>query len=153
MMPASAKANNLRECDKAFLSFRRRCTLHPLDWGFLVCCLLIVSGTIAIAVAMSLLGDGTGASPVVTVSDVWPEIDRDLTALTWAHGTNSGAKQALIQGSSHHQQQPPIKIAAINGKPRVQRYLSKECEFAGCILPLVKEVENNSHTLHACMAT
>ena len=43
-----------------------------------------------------------------------------------------GAGSKRVSKNLHHQQQQQqkqIKIAAINGKPRVQRYLSRECEF------------------------
>lgn len=43
---------------------------------------------------------------------------------------------------------PAIKIAAINGKPRVQRYLSKECEFYFVIIILVNLISTKKITKH-----
>ena len=40
-------------------------------------------------------------------------------------GSSSGAQVRLLPQQGNASQ---VKIAAINGKPRVQRYLSRECE-------------------------
>ncbi len=94
------------------------------------------------------VGGGTGGGGSVCRGLIL-NLNKNRRGSESLQGCGSGAKQVLIQGSSHHQQQLPIKIAAINGKPRVQRYLSRECEFAGCILPLVKGVERT--ILTRCM--
>ena len=85
--------------DKSFLGYRRRSTMHPLDWGFLACCILVVSGTLALVLAISSLVAITPRG-IVRIRQFWPEVQSDLTELTWARGTNSeeAVKKALADG-------------------------------------------------------
>ncbi len=93
------------EQQEPLLADKRR-FLHPLDWGFLACCLAVVAGTLLGAVFIMSASAANGhnsslAAPNVSrVADVWPESTRDLTAVSWAHAVNSRAdlQKALKDG-------------------------------------------------------
>jgi hypothetical protein len=47
-----------------------------------------------------------------------------------------GGGGSIINGGINYQPVKPMKIAAINGKPKVTRYLSKECKFLFFLVPV-----------------
>ncbi len=79
--------------------YPKRLTVHPLDWGFLVCCVFVVVGTLT--VCLLIMTSATSSSSSMTADQAWPQIGDDLTKVTWAHAVNSAEKlhQALEDGT------------------------------------------------------
>merc|ERR1711974_238467 len=90
-------------------------------WIFLSCVIVATMLTIAVLSSAALHGTTNTKSKMPSypnVQDYWPNLDGDLTKVTWSHATNSQEKlaEALSESSNVMMMEADVSLGWLTGQ-------------------------------------